>query len=139
MYLLYALGVFAVAAIGGLIMANNIFNGKLAPWPLSLLHAALGATGLVLVLLAVMSSMGQAASGAGGNAGIITAGILLVTALGGFFLASFHLRSKLAPGGIVILHASLGILGVLMIVLLAFVLNANPDLSDVGAVAPNLR
>lgn len=139
MYLLYALGVFAVAAIGGLIMANNIMNGKLAPWSLSLLHAALGAAGLVLVLLAVMGTMGQTASGAGGNAGIITAAILLVTALGGFFLASFHLRNKLAPQGIVILHASLGILGVLMIVLLAFVLTTSPDLGDATSVAPNLR
>ena len=46
--LLYAILVFAVAAIGGLVLASSVLRGKLAPWAVSILHALLGATGLVL-------------------------------------------------------------------------------------------
>src|SRR5512146_3183449 len=44
--LLYAILVFAVAAIGGLVLASSVLRGKLAPWAISMLHALLGASGL---------------------------------------------------------------------------------------------
>ena len=40
--------IFAIGATGGLILASSVLRGRLASWGLSLLHAALGATGLVL-------------------------------------------------------------------------------------------
>jgi hypothetical protein len=39
-----AILVFAIGAVGGLILANSVLRGRFAPWALSLLHAALGAT-----------------------------------------------------------------------------------------------
>lgn len=111
--LLYAILVFLVSAVGGVFMAYRILNGEFAPWAVSLLHLILGAAGLVLVLLAVLS-------GAGGFLGQLTFATLLVAALGGFWLATVHLRKRVASSGLVILHACLGISGVLLLVGTAF-------------------
>jgi uncharacterized membrane protein len=50
----YALLAFAIAAIGGLVLASHVLRAKLASWPLSLLHAALGATGLLLLIVVLL-------------------------------------------------------------------------------------
>ena len=42
--------------------------------------------------------------------------ILVVAALGGFFLASQHLGQKLPPKGVVVLHAALAVVGVALLV-----------------------
>ena len=105
--------VFAIAAVGGLILALHVLRDRFAPWSLSILHALLGATGLVLVSLAVV----------GGEGGSLILGsllVLVVAALGGFFLASFHLRKRLPPKAIVILHALLAIVGVALLVTAVF-------------------
>jgi hypothetical protein len=98
---------FAIAAVGGLVMAVRRFQGRMAPWPLSILHAVLGAAGLVLVLVAVL----------GGAAGYALAAliILAVAALGGFFLASFHVRHTLAPKAVVVIHALVAVAGFLIL------------------------
>lgn len=103
----YALIAFAVAAVGGLILANNVLRGKLAPWAVSLLHALLGATGLVLVLIALIN---------GAASMVRTAFIILViAAVGGFYLASLHLRKKVAPQAVVIVHALIAVSGFLLL------------------------
>jgi len=86
----YALLAFAIAAIGGLVLASQVLRAKLASWPLSLLHAALGATGLLLLIVVLLQ---------GGAPPRILVGfvLLLVAALGGFFLASFHPRIPEGP------------------------------------------
>ena len=50
--------VFAIAAVGGLILAVHVLRDRFAPWLVSILHALLGAAGLVLVLLAVIGGAG---------------------------------------------------------------------------------
>lgn len=111
--LTYSIIVFAVAAIGGLILASKVLTGKLASWPLSIVHALLGATGLVFLGLMVLQ---------GDGAGRITAALalLIVAALGGFFLASFHLREKIAPKSIVIIHAGVAVAGFLTLLSVFF-------------------
>jgi len=109
----YAIIIFLISAVGGTFMAWRILNGELAPWAVSLLHLLLGAAGLVLVLLAVMQ-------GEGGFLGQLTFAFLLVAALGGFWLAVVHLRKQVASSGVVILHACVGIAGVLMLIGTAF-------------------
>lgn len=102
----YALLAFAIAAVGGLILAAHVLRGKFAPWALSVLHALLGATGLVLlIVMLVQGSVPQRAL-----AGFV---LLLIAALGGFFLASFHLRRKLPPKAVVLVHASVAVVGFL--------------------------
>jgi hypothetical protein len=110
--LTYALIAFAVAAVGGLVLAAHVLRGKLAPWALSLLHAALGATGLALLLLLLLQGSVQ---GAVPQAVLIAFIVLVVAALGGVFLASFHLRRRLPLKTIVGLHAGLAVTGFLIL------------------------
>jgi hypothetical protein len=102
----YALLAFAVAAIGGLVLASHVLRAKLAPWPLSLLHAALGATGLLLLIAVLLQ-------GAAPQRILVGFVLLLVAALGGFFLASFHLREQLPPKAVVLVHAGVAVVGFL--------------------------
>ncbi|HEY7872059.1 MAG TPA: hypothetical protein VIC31_05015 [Rudaea sp.] len=102
----YAIIVFAIAAVGGLILAAHVLRGKFAPWALSLGHAVLGAAGLVLLILIALQ-------GAGTSRLLAALGILVVAALGGFFLASFHLRRQLPPKAIVCVHAGVAVVGFL--------------------------
>jgi len=101
-----ALIIFAVAAVGGLVLAAKVLMGKQAPWAVSIIHALLGAAGLVLVGMVVLD---------GSGAGRVTAALalLVVAALGGFYLASFHLKGALAPKSIVVVHAGVAVAGVL--------------------------
>jgi hypothetical protein len=104
--LIYALCIFAIAALGGLVLAASVLRGRLAPWAISLLHALLGASGMVLLVVVVLQ---------GSAAGRVTAalGLLVLAALGGFYLASIHLRNKVAPKGVVFLHAGVAVVGFL--------------------------
>jgi len=101
--------VFAIGALGGLYMASRVLGGHLAPWVVSLLHAALGATGLVLTAIVVL--------GPGGMSGVVPIAllILVVAALGGFFLASFHARKQLPPRTVVFVHAGAAVIGFLLL------------------------
>ncbi len=110
--LTYAVIVFGLAALGGLVLASSVLRGRLAPWPASLLHAALGAVGLVLLFLAVQDGAG--------NRVFYSRIILAIAALGGFYLASVHLKKEVAPGGLVMVHAGAAVIGFLLLVGAAF-------------------
>jgi len=96
--------VFAVAAVGGVILASHVLRDKMAPWPLSILHALLGATGLVLLGLIVSGGVASPLVG-------WSLGVFVVAALGGFYLASQHRSNRLPPKGVVVLHALLAVTG----------------------------
>jgi uncharacterized membrane protein len=102
--------IFAIGAVGGLVMATRVLRNQLAPWALSLLHAALGATGLVLTAIVVLGKSETVSS-------IVPIAllILVVAALGGFFLASFHTRRQLPSRGVVFTHAGLAVVGFLLL------------------------
>jgi hypothetical protein len=103
--LIAAIVLFLVAAVGGLVMAVGIFKGK-TPWlPLALGHGGLAATALVLAILAAIAP---------GGGPILKYGVavLILAALGGFFLFSFQLRGKPHPKAVVVLHALLAVGGV---------------------------
>jgi hypothetical protein len=105
--LVYALIVFAIGAVGGLTLAGvYVLRGRLAPWALSLLHAALGAIGLLLLIYAALTT------GISGAA-LAALVILVIAALGGFYLASIHLRGQVAPKPVVFIHASVAVIGFL--------------------------
>ena len=102
--------IFAIGAVGGLVMATRVLRNQLAPWALSLLHAALGATGLVLTAIVVLGKSQGVSSVVP-----IALLILVVAALGGFFLASFHARRQLPSRGVVFTHAGLAVVGFLLL------------------------
>jgi hypothetical protein len=99
-----AVFVFAVGALGGLVLASSVLRGKLAPWSISLIHAAVGAAGLILVALAVLG---------GGTGGLVSTAliILAVAALGGFYLASRHRKNEVAAKPVVLIHALVAVTG----------------------------
>ena len=105
--LIYAVIVFAIGALGGLALAAAyVLQGRLAPWPLSLVHAALGAIGLLLLIYAALTA------GVSGAA-LAALVILLIAALGGFYLASIHLRGEVAKKPVVFIHAGVAVIGFL--------------------------
>jgi len=107
--MIYAIGSFLIAALGGLMMATQVFRDK-TPSPLiAVIHGVLGATGLGLLLWLVLTSEVS-------NVALAGLGILLVAALGGFFLASFHLRGKPHPKAIVAIHAGVAVVGVVTLI-----------------------
>jgi hypothetical protein len=103
--------VFAIGAVGGLVLANSVLRGQLASWGLSLLHAALGATGLVLTAIVVLGGPTDVAK-------IVSTAllILVVAALAGFFLASYHARKASPPKAAVVAHAGIAVVGFLLLV-----------------------
>ena len=106
MFLIIAAVLFALGALGGLFMAVRSFGGQSIPVPVAVLHGLFGATGLVLLLYAVVMGMG------GGTARIALA-VLLLAALGGFYLLSFHIRKERHPKAVIVVHALVAVVGFL--------------------------
>jgi FtsH-binding integral membrane protein len=103
--------IFAIGAVGGLILASSVLRDRLPSWGLSILHAALGAAGLVLTAIVVLGS------GSADVAKVVPVAllVLVVAALGGFFLASFHARKASPPNAVVIVHAGVAVIGFLLL------------------------
>src|SRR3954466_1566833 len=108
--LIIAVVVFAIGALGGLVLANSVLRGRLPSWALSLLHAALGATGLVLTGIVVLGASADLASIVP-----IALVVLVVAALAGFFLASYHARKISPPRPAVVAHAGVAVGGFLLL------------------------
>ena len=104
--LTYLIIVLAIAAVGGVVLATKVFAGQLAPWSLSIVHALLGATGLVMLIMLVLEGTGDTRLTA-------SLGLLVVAALGGFYLASIHAKGNIAPKNLVLIHAVLAVAGFL--------------------------
>lgn len=102
----YALLVFAIGAVGGLVLASRVLRDRFAPWALSVVHALLGATGLILLIAILLH-------GDAPQRVLVSFVLFLIAALGGFFLASFHLRKKLPPKAVVVVHAGIAVAGFL--------------------------
>ena len=103
-----ATGLFAVGALGGAFLAFCHFTGKKLPMPVALLHGALGAGGLVCLLLAYLK---------GGLHGLaaIAFGLFLAAALGGFYLFSKHLRNLPLPSPVVLIYAGVAVVAFVLL------------------------
>ena len=107
-----AIVIFLVAALGGLFMATQIFRDRKPAMAIALLHGPLAAVGILLVFWLWMQSQASLVVS-------IALGALVIAALGGFFLFSFHLRDKPHPKAVVVLHALLAVTGVSALVVAA--------------------
>ena len=96
---------FLVAALFGLYMAARVFGGNLPPWIAVIVHGLLAACGLVVLLYGLFA-------GAQSTVLLIGAVLLVIAALGGFFMFSFQLRKALPPKAIVVVHALAAVAGV---------------------------
>jgi len=97
---------FLIAALGGLYMAARIFAGNMPPWAVVIIHGVLAASGLLVLLYALFTGSQAAAV-------MIGAVLLVIAALGGFFMFSFQLRKLPPPKAVVIVHALAAVLGVM--------------------------
>ena len=102
-----ALVLFALAAVGGLVMATSLVRGAtLPPFAIAILHGAAAAGGLLALIVWLAG---------GGESSTATVGLVLmvVAALGGFLLFASHLRKKALPLGLVVVHALVAVAGFL--------------------------
>jgi glucose uptake protein GlcU len=110
------LALFAVAAAAGLTMAIMHFRGTSPPKTvLAVLHGLFAASGLIVLLLALIKA------GFSGKPGIAF-GLLTAAALGGFALLGSHVQKKRLPSGLVVGHALLAVAGFVVLLLAQFVL-----------------
>jgi hypothetical protein len=104
-----AVFVFALAALGGLVLAIRHFKGQDRPWPLAILHGLLGAAGLGLVLVPVLTaSVPSLAKTA--------LALFVAAALGGFILFAAHARNKPLPSPVVLIHAGAAVVAFILLV-----------------------
>ena len=103
--LITAIVLFLIAAVGGLYMATQIFGGRRPSGGIATLHGLLAASALIIVGWAVLQ---------GGSSTLIAAGlgVLVVAALGGFYLLACHLRDRPHPKPVVVIHALAAVCGV---------------------------
>lgn len=100
-----SIALFLVAALFGIYMAARIFGGKLPPWAAVVLHGLLAASGLVVLLFALFTGVRT-------NSLLIGAALLVIAALGGFFMFSFQLRKLPPPKAVIVIHALAAVIGV---------------------------
>lgn len=107
---LWILGVAVLGGIGlaGLHLAERPITGltRLA----SAAHGAVAASGVLLVIGAMLAGRADPA-----GMGRMAAGFLAVALLGGLCIVAFQLRRRRAPGLVVALHATLGVGGVVIL------------------------
>ncbi len=95
-----------LAASLGVVLAAHVLRGKFAHWSLSPVHALLGATGLALMLTPLTQAVVP-------QRVYVGFGLLLLAACLGAVLAWFHMRQKLPPKPVVLVHASCAASGLL--------------------------
>jgi peptidoglycan/LPS O-acetylase OafA/YrhL len=102
---------FAVAALGGLLLAFNHFTGRARPWPLAIIHGAVAASAFVVFLLAVVQG------GAASPKVYWSLGLFAAAALGGLLLFSFHIRNKPLASPVVVIHGGAAVAAFLLLLL----------------------
>lgn len=107
--IIIAVAIFAATAFGGLVLASHIVKNELAPWILSAGHATMGATGLALLAAALAKAPEN-------NTVMLSLVLFVIAALGGFTLASYHVRKRLPPKGTLVLHAVMAVSGFLVLI-----------------------
>jgi hypothetical protein len=94
-----ALVLFAIAAVGGIVLAMMRFQGK--PYPpmgLALVHGGVAAAGLIALIAGVAQHQGAPPA----RTALV---LFIIAALGGFGLFSHHLRKIALPVWLVVVHA----------------------------------
>lgn len=109
-----AIGLFAIAAVGGLVLALQRLRDKPLSMPLALIHGLVAAAALLILLFTVVGSTLPVA------ATVAVVGFV-IAALGGFFLFSFHLRSQKLPIPVMAVHAVVAVGSFVTLLVAAFV------------------
>lgn len=105
-----AVALFVGAALAGATLVYCHFRFRTLPWAVVVSHGLVGATGLVVLLLAVVR-------GGGGEMGRLALIVLIVAALGGFANLALNLRRAALHMPLVALHAALAASGLVILIL----------------------
>jgi hypothetical protein len=92
-----SIGLFAIAALGGLTLAIMKFAGRGLPMPLAIGHGILAAAGLVTVIIMVVQSRVNTMM----NISLL---LFFIVAIGGFILFSLHVMKKGQPNMLIAVH-----------------------------------
>jgi hypothetical protein len=103
-----ALVLFAMAAMGGALLAFLRLSNRPLPTALALLHGALAASGLAALAYYVLGTGGSSQAR-------IALAIFVVAALGGFVLFAFHLQKKQLPVPLVVIHGAVAVIAFLIL------------------------
>ncbi|HKR66172.1 MAG TPA: hypothetical protein VJZ00_20750 [Thermoanaerobaculia bacterium] len=97
---------FGVAALGGVTLAILRFRERPLPMPLALVHGAVAAIALVMLLIVALGATGTS---------ILKIALVafVIAALGGFFLFSFHVRKRPLPIPMVVIHGLVAVVAFL--------------------------
>lgn len=107
---------FAIAALGGVVMAVMRLSGReLPPMGLAIVHGLIAAAGLVALILVVV---GRTVST---QATIALVGFV-IAALGGFYLFSYHLRRQALPVPFVVIHGLVAVISFVILLVGIFAL-----------------
>jgi hypothetical protein len=101
---------FAIAALGGLVLGVMGLRQRDLPMWLSLIHGVVAAAGLVTLIVGVVQ----------GNVGllpIVALILFLIASLGGFLLFSYHVRGKQHPKGLIIIHALAAVIAFVLLLI----------------------
>jgi len=105
-----ALVLFALAAIGGVILAVLRLRGRAdLPLGLAVVHGLVAAAGLVALIVAL------AGASAAGSLPKVALALFIVAALGGFVLITSHLRTKNVPVPIMLVHATVAVVAFVLL------------------------
>jgi hypothetical protein len=118
MFLVNAVILFAVGAVGGLTMAVMHFRTRSAPRALLATAHGLFAGGGLATLVWIVVKMG------GGHGIGIALALFLLAAVGGFTLLSFHLRGRALPSALIIGHGLVAVAAFVVLFLSALAFGA---------------
>jgi peptidoglycan/LPS O-acetylase OafA/YrhL len=97
---------FAIAALGGAVLAYWRLRDRPLSVPLAVLHGLFAVAGFAALLVAALSAATSEPPWA-------AIGLFAVAAVGGAVLASFHVRGRSLPVPLMFLHAGVAVAGFL--------------------------
>jgi hypothetical protein len=103
---------FAIAAVGGVVLAAMRLKHQPMPASLAMAHGSLAATGVVLLIIAMAVCVKCSA--------VLTTALVLflVAAAGGVFMAAaFSMRKKAIPIPLMLVHGSLAVIAFLLLLI----------------------
>jgi hypothetical protein len=107
---------FAIAAVGGVVMAAMRFGGRaLPPMVLAVVHGLFAAAGLLTLILAVVGAQASWAA-------IVAAVGFVIAALGGFALFAHHLRKQALPISYIVIHGAGAVISFVILLVAIFVI-----------------
>lgn len=106
--LIIASVLFAIAALLGITIATMHCKQKPVALPLALIHGLFAASGLVILILALSMETHPTLA-------LVSLGLFVLAALGGFVLFILHLKEKPMPCPLIGIHGVVAVAGFLVL------------------------